>query len=161
MADLTSEPIGKICIARPPLVSVIIPTYNTANFIKETLDSVFAQTFEDYEVIVVNDGSPDTQQLERVLEPYRDRIVYLKQENQGPSGARNTAIRHARGSFLAFLDSDDIWFPEFLSEQMMFFQNGPSLDLIYADTFFFRDMALMGTLLTKPLVPQGQVTFNN
>jgi len=145
----------------PPSVSVIIPSYNTASFIAETLDSVFAQTFMDCEVIVVNDGSPDTLQLERVLEPYRDRIVYLKQENQGPSGARNTAIRHARGIFLAFLDSDDMWLPQFLSEQMKFFQNAPSLDLVYADTFIFRDMLPIGTLVMKPPVPRGQVSFNN
>src|ERR1700686_1350704 len=109
-----------------PTVSVIIPSYKTATFITETLDSVFAQTFTDYEVIVVNDGSPDTEQLERVLEPYCNRIVYLKQENRGVAGARNAGIRRARGAFLAFLDSDDMWLPEFLAEQVQIFHKDPS-----------------------------------
>jgi hypothetical protein len=64
------------------------------------LDSVLAQTFKDYEIIVVNDGSPDSEELEKALEPYRDRIIYLRQENQGPGGARNTGIRAARAHTL-------------------------------------------------------------
>ena len=70
----------------PPTVSVIIPAYNTAEFIMETLDSVFQQTLKNFEVIVVNDGSPDTEKLESVLAPVRDRIIYLKRENRGPAG---------------------------------------------------------------------------
>src|SRR5262245_48281148 len=103
-----------------PAVSVVIPAYNCADFIAETLDSVFSQTFDNYEVIVINDGSPDTESLERVLAPFQDRIVYLKQDNQGPSGARNSAIRHARSAYVAMLDSDDIWLPDYLAEQMQF-----------------------------------------
>jgi glycosyltransferase involved in cell wall biosynthesis len=144
-----------------PSVSVIIPSYNTATFITETLDSVFAQTFKDYEVIVVNDGSPDTPRLEIVLEPYLSRIVYLKQENQGPAGARNTGIRHAQGIFLAFLDSDDMWLPNFLAEQMKIFRSDPSLDLVYADTFFFRESPLIGTFVTRRSSLKGAVTFEN
>src|SRR5580704_11335265 len=105
-----------------PAVSVIVPAYNTAEFIAETLDSVFQQTFTNSEVIVVNDGSPDTEKLEAVLEPFRHRIVYLKQENRGLSGARNTAIRKARGEFLAFLDSDDMWLPKYLETQVDFLE---------------------------------------
>ena len=71
---------GKV---QSPAVSVIIPAYNIAPFIGEALDSVFSQSFSDYEVIVVNDGSPDTEELERVLDPYISRIRYYKQENQG------------------------------------------------------------------------------
>ncbi len=78
-------------------VSVIIPAYNVAPYIAQTLNSVFAQTKSAFEVIVVNDGSPDTAELEEVLRPFRDRIVYLKQENRGLSGARNTGIRAATG----------------------------------------------------------------
>src|SRR5947209_18801381 len=101
-----------------PAVSVIIPAYNAAQYIGEALDSVFAQTFTDYEVIVVNDDSPDTAELERALAPYRERVVYIKQENRGPGGARNTAILKARGECVALLDSDDVWLPTFLAEQM-------------------------------------------
>jgi hypothetical protein len=101
------------------------------------LDSVFAQSWLDFEAIVVNDGSPDTPELERVLGPYRERIVYVRQENRGLSGARNSGIRLARGEYLAFLDSDDCWPPEYLSTQMQLFRDNPSLDLVYADATLF------------------------
>src|SRR5215216_6434275 len=79
-----------ITVEHDPAVSVVIPAYNAARHIGEALESVFAQTFTDYEVIVVNDGSPDTPALERALAPYMSRIIYLKQENRGVSAARNT-----------------------------------------------------------------------
>src|ERR1700682_3677216 len=97
-----------------PRVSIIIPSYKTADLIAACLDSVFAQTFQDFEAIVVNDGSPDTPELEKVLAPYLDRVVYIKQPNKRAAGARNTAIAQARGEFLAFLDSDDSWYPDHL-----------------------------------------------
>lgn len=116
-----------------PRISIIIPAYNTANLIKNCLDSVLSQTYSDFETLVVNDGSPDTPELEQVLAPYRDRIVYIKQENKRAAGARNTAIRQARGEFLAFLDSDDTWLPQHLAAQMKKFADDPSLDLVYAN----------------------------
>jgi cellulose synthase/poly-beta-1,6-N-acetylglucosamine synthase-like glycosyltransferase len=78
-------------------VSVIIPAFNVAPYIAETLKAVFAQTKSAFEVIVVNDGSPDTEKLEEALEPFRNLIQYLKQENRGLSGARNTGVRAAKG----------------------------------------------------------------
>ncbi len=119
-----------------PTVSVIMPAYNSASFIGQALDSVFAQTYSDFEVVVVNDGSPDTAKLEDVLRQYLDGIVYIKQENRRVGGARNTGIRHARGEYLAFLDSDDSWFPDCLAVQMRAFDEDPSLDMIFADAFF-------------------------
>lgn len=116
----------------PVLVSVIIPTYNTAGYIASALNSVFAQTFKNFEIIVVNDGSPDTPALEVALQPYRSRIRYISQENRGPSGARNTAIRTARGKYVAFLDSDDIWLPQHLAKQVEALEKN-SLGLIYAN----------------------------
>ena len=104
--------------AGSPLVSVIIPAYKAAGHIVSAIESVLAQTFSDHEIIVINDGSPDTSQLLEVLSPYRDRIRYLEQPNQGPSGARNTGIRAARGTYVAFLDSDDSWSPSYLGEQI-------------------------------------------
>lgn len=120
-----------------PKVSVIIPSYKTAHFIAACLESVFAQTYQDFEAIVVNDGSPDTPELEKVLatylDRYSDRIVYLKQENKRAAGARNNAIRHARGEFVAFLDSDDTWMPDHLASQMKLFADDPSLGLTYSN----------------------------
>ena len=115
-----------------PKISVIMPAYNTARLIAASLDSVLQQTFQDFEVLVVNDGSPDTPELEGVLEPYLEKIVYIKQENKRAAGARNTAIRRARGEFLAFLDSDDIWLPDHLSSQMKLFTEDPNVRLVYA-----------------------------
>src|SRR5215469_4227081 len=89
-----------------PLVSVIIPAYNASRFIRKTLESVFAQTYSNFEVIVVNDGSPDTQELEVAISPFRDRVIYITQENRGPNGARNTGLQAATGEFVALLDSD-------------------------------------------------------
>ena len=120
-----------------PKVSVIIPAYKTAHFISNCLDSVFAQTFPDLEAIVVNDGSPDTPELERVLAPYierhPDRLVYIKQENKRAAGARNNAIRNARGEYVAFLDSDDTWMPDHLANQMQLFAADPALGLTYSN----------------------------
>src|SRR5215217_7946531 len=79
-------------VIKTPKVSVIIPAFNIAPFVKEALDSVFAQTYNNFEVILVNDGSKDTKELEIALAPFFDRIVYAEQENFGASQARNTAI---------------------------------------------------------------------
>lgn len=118
---------------RAPRVSIIIPSYDTAHLIAACLDSVLAQTFQDFEAIVVNDGSPDTPELEKVLQPYLDRIVYIRQVNKRAAGARNTAIARARGEFLAFLDSDDTWLPNHLESQMKQFEADPALGLVYAN----------------------------
>ena len=119
---------------KPPLISVIVPAFNVSQFISEALDSIFSQDFGDFEIIVVNDGSPDTNDLERVLAPYREHITYLKQENKGISGARNTALRVARGEYIALLDGDDVWLSNKLSEQVGFMKSG-SYDLVYADAY--------------------------
>jgi glycosyltransferase involved in cell wall biosynthesis len=124
-----------------PKVSVIIPSYKTADLIAACLDSVFAQTYSDFEALVINDGSPDTPELEKVLLPYMDRIVYIKQENMRAAGARNNAIRQARGEFVAFLDSDDTWMPEHLSHQMQLLADDPSLDLVYSNALLVGDPA--------------------
>ena len=123
-----------------PKVSIIIPAYNTAGLIKGCLDSVFSQTYSDFETLVINDGSPDTLELEQVLQPYMDRIIYLKQENKRAAGARNTAIRNARGEFLAFLDSDDCWLPCHLAAQMNRLAEDTALDLVYANGMRIGDL---------------------
>ncbi len=118
---------------KTPRISVIIPAYKTSHLIAGCLDTVMAQTYQNFEAIVVNDGSPDTPELEKVLAPYMDRIVYIKQPNKRAAGARNTAIAQARGEFLAFLDSDDSWFREHLEFQMKLADADPSLDLTYSN----------------------------
>ena len=142
-------------------VSIIIPAYNAAEFIGETLASVAAQTFTSHEVIVINDGSPDTEELERVLEPYRDRIVYIKQENGGAGAARNAGLRAARGEFVAFLDADDAWLPNFLSEQVAFIKSGEGYDLVYANARLFGEgPKAHGTVMDRDR-SEGPVTFES
>jgi len=92
-----------------PFFSVVIPTYNRAALLRQNLISVFAQQFTRYEVIVVDDGSSD--ESESVVNAFGCRIKFLRQQNRGPGAARNLGINVARGEFVAFLDSDDVWFP--------------------------------------------------
>ena len=126
-----------------PLVSVIIPAYQAAGRIRETLDSVFAQTYPNVEVVLVNDGSPDTEGLEEAIRSYGERLIYIRQENRGPSGARNTAIRAARGKYIACLDSDDIYLPEHLASLVSLLEKS-GLDLVYSDSYDMRDGAQIG-----------------
>src|SRR5881227_962875 len=119
--------------AEDTLVSVVIPAYNVGPLISETLDSVLAQHYRHFEIIVVNDGSPDTPALEAALAPYRDRITYIAQENAGPGAARNAGIERARGELIAFLDGDDIWLPECLTEQVARANADPGLAVVHAD----------------------------
>jgi glycosyltransferase involved in cell wall biosynthesis len=144
-----------------PAVSVIVPAYNTAEFIGETLESVFQQTFQDFEVIVINDGSPDTTKLERVLERFQDQILYLKQENRGLSGARNTGIREARGEYLAFLDSDDSWYPRYLEKQIEYLKQNPSLDAVYCDSRCFGDIRFARQTFMQLCPSNGPVTLES
>ena len=144
-----------------PKVSIIMPSYNTASLIGEALDSVFAQTYRDFEVIVVNDGSPDTPELERVLLPYQDRIVYLKQENRRACGARNNGISHAKGEYLAFLDSDDSWAPGYLQSQIEQLEADPSLDMVYCDCLIYGDGPDVGKTFMQGCPSTGQVTFDS
>ncbi len=142
------------------LVSVVIPAYNAAPYIADALDSVFAQTFRSFEIIVVNDGSPDTATLEQALQPYLSRIRYLRQENRGPSAARNLAIRKGRGKYMAFLDSDDLWLPKHLGRQLESFAREPDLGLVYANAVYFKENVPLGTAFAS--VPQsGPVTLES
>jgi glycosyltransferase involved in cell wall biosynthesis len=125
--------IGPVAGRPAPVVSVIIPAYKVAGFIRDTLNSVFCQTFIDYEVVVINDGSPDTDELEKQIREYAHRIIYLKQLNGGAGSARNAGLRVARGEFVAFLDGDDVWLANFLSEQLELIRSDGGYDLVYAD----------------------------
>jgi glycosyltransferase involved in cell wall biosynthesis len=141
-----------------PKVSVIIAAYNVAEYIGETLASVFAQSFSDYEVIVVDDGSEDEVELAKALAPFRERIVYLRQENRGVAGARNTGIGAARGEFVAFLDADDLWEPEFLREQIDFVEHD-EYDLAYTDALLFGDSEYAGRTFMDVAPSAGEVNF--
>lgn len=101
------------------LVSVIIPTYNTAEFLTETIKSVLSQTFDDFELIIIDDGSTDNTQ--EVVSGFNDsRIRYIKTSNRGNYFARNRGLEESTGEYIAFLDADDLWIPEKLEKQIAF-----------------------------------------
>ena len=105
------------------LVSIIMPSYNTATFIAESIESVLAQSYTDWELVIVDDCSPDN--TDEVVKPYLsdERIKYLKNEkNSGAAVSRNRALREAKGKWIAFLDSDDLWMPEKLEKQISFME---------------------------------------
>src|SRR5438445_4187602 len=131
-----SKRIGRNIFDSPPKISVVIPAYNVAEFICETLDSVLAQKFREHEIVVVNDGSPDTERFERAIRSRLEDVVYIRQRNAGAGAARNTAIEHARGHIIAFLDGDDVWLPDFLASQYVFLERN-GLDMAYCDASLF------------------------
>ena len=113
---------------RPILVSVVMPTYNRRNYIRESLDSILAQDFSDFEVIVVDDGSTDG--TEKEVRLYQDRIRYIRQENRGAGAARNVGIRKARGQYIAFMDSDDLSRPHHLKCLSSFLDRNPECAMV-------------------------------
>lgn len=118
-------------------VSVIIPTYNRAQFLNTAIDSVLAQTFQNFELIVVDDGSDD--HTTQILEAYGPRLVVVRQKNQGPAAARNTGIRAARHDLLAFLDSDDRFDRRKLEIQVEAMARQPQFLVSHTDELWYRN----------------------
>jgi len=118
-------------------VSVIIPTYNRGWILKEAIDSVLAQDYKDFELIVVDDGSTDN--TREILDSYGRDIIVLRQTNQGVSAARNRGIAEARGRLVAFLDSDDIWLPRKLLRQVDFFNSTPAAVVNQTEEIWIRN----------------------
>lgn len=121
-------PQTRVQEARTPRVSVIIPTYNRGSYLRESLESVLTQTFRDFEVIVVDDGSTDG--TGTVIQPYLDRVRYIRQENKGAAVARNVGIRNARGAYVAFMDSDDLSQPNHLEVLYHFLDANPDCAMV-------------------------------
>jgi glycosyltransferase involved in cell wall biosynthesis len=122
-----------------PKVSVVIPVYNAEAWLADTIGSVLAQRYDDYEIVIVDDGSSDrTVQVARGFEP---RVTVLQQPNGGPASARNRAIERARGEYIAFLDCDDLWAPEKLARQVAFLDSRPEIGLTWAEAWMFSESA--------------------
>jgi glycosyltransferase involved in cell wall biosynthesis len=119
-----------------PEVTVIITTYNRATFLREAIDSVFAQSFRDFELIIVDDGSID--ETHEILDSYGQSIRIIKTSRVGVSGARNAGISSAKGKYIAFLDSDDLWMREKLSCQVSIMNENPSVRICYTDEIWIR-----------------------
>ena len=118
------------------MVSVIIPTYNRAAFLREAIDSVLAQTEKNFELIIVDDGSTDA--TPEVVAAYAKRLRYFYQPNAGAAAARNCGLQQAGGKFIAFLDSDDLWLPKKLARQLAWMDAHPEIMLCYTDEIWIR-----------------------
>ncbi len=117
-------------------VSVIIPTYNREELLCETINSVLAQTFTDFEIIVIDDGSTDN--TEQRVSQFGDRIRYLKQENRGVNAARNRAMSLSKGEYIALLDDDDLWKPNKLALQVDILDRFQDLAYVYSNFSIYK-----------------------
>jgi glycosyltransferase involved in cell wall biosynthesis len=118
-------------------ISIILPTYNRHDMIKNAIQSVIAQTVSDWELLVVDDGSTDaTKEVVTAFAESDSRINYMYKENGGVSSARNSGIASAEGEYIAFIDSDDMWTPEKLEKQLAVFKADPSIGLVYTGIRF-------------------------
>lgn len=127
-----------------PLISVIIPVYNGEKYLGETIESILAQTYEPTEIIIVNDGSTDgTQPIAEDLAAKHDNVTAVHQDNAGPVVARNTGLEHATGTYISFLDSDDLWEPNKLEIQYAKFAADPDLGycVSYMQNFWMPELA--------------------
>lgn len=139
-------------------VSVVIPTYNRAKTLKRALDSVFAQTFKPFEVIVVDDGSTDL--TSKLLDEYSDRVKVIYQKNSGVSSARNIGVKNSTGDWIALLDSDDSWKRDKLKKQIEFHRENLDVKISQTDEFWSRD----GVLVNYPKKykkPFGDIFLNS
>ena len=119
-------------------VTVVIPTYNRAHVIGETIRSVFAQTYDRWDIVVVDDGSTDN--TAEVVAQFPGRITYIRQEHSGlPAVARNVGVRLGRGEYIAFLDSDDLWLPDKLALQVDVLKQYPKAGLLCADAYILNE----------------------
>jgi glycosyltransferase involved in cell wall biosynthesis len=142
-----------------PNVSVVIPTYNCAAFLPAAIESVLAQTYKDFEILVVDDGSTDA--TSEVIAPYLDRVQFIRQENKGVPAARNVGIRASRGEFIAWLDADDVWLPDKLELQMLSFAD-PEVMMAYSDfsVKYSDGQTLLSYLAQQPLACEGYIVDN-
>jgi glycosyltransferase involved in cell wall biosynthesis len=140
-----------------PRVSVIVPVYNGQEYIAATLETAFAQTFQDFEVIVIDDGSTD--RTEASLERFRDKITLLKNTHKGPASSRNLGLEASRGSLIAFLDSDDFWLPEKLERQVSIAGSHPEYGIITTDMAKFNAAGIIqpSCAALGPPIPSGYV----
>lgn len=145
---------------KTPRLSVVISSYNYGKYLKGCIDSVLQQTWNDFEIIIVNDGSTDN--TDSIVEPFLsdDRIHYVKQKNAGQANAKNTGIRNAKGDLIAFIDADDLWEADKLEKQIVLFKD-PQVGVVYSTARYIDEdgNALPFEHASKYLTPRsGKVT---
>lgn len=137
-----------------PLVSVVIPTYNCGEYIQLAIDSVLGQSFKDYEIIVIDDGSQDD--TKKILSKYSEKIRYFFQSNCGPGRARNEAIKKSKGRYIAFLDADDQWKPFKLEMQILILEKLKDVSFLFAN---YDQMDECGYVFCKSVIERGFPVF--
>jgi glycosyltransferase involved in cell wall biosynthesis len=145
-----------------PFVSVVICAYRVTDYIAEALDSALAQTIREIEIVVVNDGCPDTVNLEKVLAPYlaKNQIRYIKQENRGVAAARNTGIKAAQAPLVAMLDADDRLRSNSIEILLNIMRARPNTAMVYGDGMFFGGTHLDGQVVMKSFPSRsGRVSY--
>ena len=142
------------CYRSSPKVSVVIPVFNGERFIGDAIRSALGQTFRDLEIIVVDDGSID--QTEKIVRQFFDRVTYHRQENRGAAAARNLGVMCASGEWIAFLDADDIWYPQKLAVQFEAVALNPAIAFVYSDmdTIDVHEAILQRNFLTTKVTTQ-------
>jgi len=125
----------------PVMISIVVPAYKAEKFIDKTIESVLKQTYTDWELIIINDGSPDATEA-RAQAYASDRIRVVSQKNSGVSIARNHGIALAKGEYIAFLDADDYWLPNNLSDKIALFEKYPDADFVFSN-FYIGDENLV------------------
>lgn len=118
-------------------VDIIVPVYNRIQYLSEALESIYSQSYKNFQIIVVDDGSTDD--VENMVKKYKGSIKYIYQKNQGVAAARNAGLKEADGEYLAFLDSDDVWMDNYLKEQVKFLEDNPSIDVVCRPLYIFED----------------------
>lgn len=149
-------------MAKHPFFSVVIPAYNASKFLEKALDSVRTQTFDNYEIIVVNDGSTDN--TLGILKAYFDRYPELNyklidQENKAIGGSRNSGIKEACGEFIAFLDADDIWYREKLKKVYIYLEQNPEADFVCHDEHLAENGKIIKRLAYGPYTSHKDLLF--
>ena len=142
-----------------PLVSVIIPFYNSEKFIKDAIDSVIAQTYTNWELLLIDDGSTDssTEIALEYVDQYHDKFYYLEHKdhkNKGTCASRNLAIRNSKGKYIALLDSDDVWFPEKLEQQTNIIRKNKDIDVVFGLSEYWHSWNSNSKELTKDHIPE-------
>lgn len=141
-----------------PKISVIMPVYNGELFVQQSIDSLLIQSFQDWELVVVDDGSKDRTPL--ILEKYKDqRIKVFRQANQGEAGARNMGLQQATGEYVAFLDADDLYLPNALEDLSVYLDSHPQFDVVFSDGDIFdeNEHLLMSLTDVRPGIHTGRI----
>ncbi len=142
-----------------PLVSVVVPAYNAERTLKATLDSALAQDFRDFEIVVVNDGSSDS--TKAVLDAYAARVRVIDQNNRGVSAARNAGVSASTGQLIAFLDSDDLWSPDKLTQSVRALTQNPKASMVFSDCSGLRPDGTTSTFYSFRGAPSLDEMLNN